>query len=65
MKKYTKPSCEIIPADAEILGMSLAIYNYGDEHRNDQNLDDYYVTDGSQVLVPQHKKNKLWDDEED
>lgn len=61
MKTYQKPTIESIPADACILSDSLTL---GIHNKNiiDGDVDDYYITDGSQILAP---RVNLWDDEEE
>ena len=62
MKTYIKPSIVLVPADANILADSktLGIYNYDKFDIGD--IDDYTITDGSQILIP---RNHLWDEEEE
>ena len=59
MKTYKNPTIESIPADACILADSLTIHN---KNVIDGDVDDYYITDGSQILAP---RVNLWDDEEE
>lgn len=55
---YTTPVCDVAQADANILADSLQIYNFGKGDGLD--IDDYTITDGSQILAPERKSN-LWD----
>ena len=57
-RTYTTPVCEVAQADANILADSLQIYNFGKGDGLD--IDDYTITDGSQILAPERKPN-LWD----
>ena len=64
MKKYTKPTSEKISLEMtyNIMDMSLQVYDR--DPRTIDNIDDYFITDGSQILVPQQHKNRLWEVEE-
>ena len=61
MKTYKKPTIESIPADACILADSLTL-DIHNKNIIDGDVDNYYITDGSQILAP---RVNLWDDEEE
>lgn len=60
-KNYQTPVCETISLEASfsVMDMSLAVYDR--DQRTIDNIDDWTITDGSQILSP---KINLWEDEE-
>lgn len=61
-KKYQAPVSEInsLESSFKVLDMSLAFYDR--DPKTIENPDDYFITDGSQILSP---KINLWDEEEE
>lgn len=60
MKTYQRPTIEAIPADANILSDSLTIGLYDKDPKTVEDPDDWFITDGSQILSP---KINLWEEE--